>query len=359
MYLNKFLSISGIILSVSALLSLVLPLFSFRILETEMIIRGYNVVEFSPWGSIVLVAPILLIGLMLSKLKYSFKTIGILSLLILDFFALSDAYSVSYTWALQETTNSVQPHAYHLFYALAFVLSGFCFYMECNYCRKGNKMKIKDFFLKDDIKAEPIDYTKEKFFLCSKLYEFAKYKENGDEINSKCNICFATSEGYFATLDDNDNAEYHNVEVLGDNTAIGFVIKNMPTGIFGRFYEDFDFRKEIEMKIKEYPDIKKGKAEIWAPTEDGFVKSPTQISPLYIDDVKLKIDDALPREDMIGSVVVQDGELVAIVTEYDGENKEYKCITAELMAIDLCRKIYEQRVSEALNERKSKKQISN
>ena len=117
--------------------------------------------------------------------------------------------------------------------------------------------------------------------------------------------------------------------------------------------------KQQKVKIKEYTDINKGKAEIWAPSEDGFVKLPAQISPVDIDDVKLKIDDALPREDMIGSVVVQDGELVAIVTEYDGESEEYKCISAELMAVDLCRKIYERRVSETMNERKSKKQISN
>ena len=57
-------------------------------------------------------------------------------------------------------------------------------------------------------------------------------------------------------LNDKDNAKYLNVEVLGDDTAIGFVIGNMPTGIYGRFYEDFDFRKEIEMKIKEDYGIK-------------------------------------------------------------------------------------------------------
>lgn len=340
--IRKTFKYFSIVLSVFSLITLWFPAFSTRITDGEswnMVVRGYNLAEFSPWGSIVLLTPIVLILLVLSKLGNSLKTISLFTLCLIDGFALCDSLSKSYSWMTENTTGHVTVHGYQLIYAVLLLMAIIYLFIDCNFDLEGRL--IKDFFIKKEIDVDPIDYTKEKFFLCSKLYKLAKYKENGDEVNSKCAICFASSEGYFAAPNDNDSAEYLSVEVLGEDTAIGFVMKNMPTGIFGRFYEDFDFRKEIEMKIKEYPYIKKGKAEIWAPSEDGFVKLPAQISPLDIDDVKLKIDDALSREDMIGSVVVQDNELVAIVTDYDSETKEYKCIAAELMAIDLCRKIYE------------------
>ena len=124
--------------------------------------------------------------------------------------------------------------------------------------------------LKKKIDVETIDHTKEKFFLCSRPYKFAKYKENGDEVNSKCNIPLISSEGYFAALNDNDTSEYLNVEVLGEESAIGFVIENMPTGVYGRFYEDFDYKTDNAMKIKPYADIKDGNAEVWIPKSSLF-----------------------------------------------------------------------------------------
>ena len=41
--------------------------------------------------------------------------------------------------------------------------------------------------------------------------------------------------------------------------------------------------------------------------------------------------------------------LVGFVTEYEAENGEYKCISAEMIAIDLCCKIYEHKVRQAMN----------
>lgn len=359
MYINKVLRVIGVVLVLFSLLCLSFPIFSTNLTDGEswhMVVRGYNMVEFSPWGSIVLIAPILLIGLMLSKLKYSFKIIGIFSLLMMDCFALSSAYSSTYKWVLQEATGYVHLHMNQLFYILALFLSFVCFYIECNYFSEGNKMKIENVFLKDEkIKVEPVDYRTEKFYLCNKAYDSAKYKENGDVVKDKSTVCFATSDGYFAALDDSDTNEYFTVELLENDSAIGFMMGNMPTGVYGVFYEDYNFRRDLEVGILTFDHIEKDGALVWIlddDDEDGAMGRvvDVQVTANTPQDIRVKIINE-SNENILGCAVIQGLSLVGFVTEYDAKNDEYNCISAEMMAIDLCRKIYEHKVHQAMHER--------
>ena len=362
MCINKFLRVIGAVLALFSLVCLSFPIFSTNITDGEswhMVVRGYNMVEFSPWGSIVLILPLLIIGLMISKLKDSIKTIGILGLLMLDCFALSNAYSSTYKWVLQEATGYVQLHMNQLFYILALFLSCVCLYIECNYFSEGNKMKIENVFLKDEkIKVEPIDYRTEKFYLCNKVYDSAKYNENGDVVNDKSTVCFVTNEGYFAALDDNDNNEYFTVELLEQDGAIGFIMGNMPTGVYGVFYEDYNFRRDLEVGILPFGHIEKDGALAWIlddNDEDGAAGHvvDVEVTANSLQDIRVKLCGE-SNENILGCAVVQGISLVGFVTEYDAENHEYKCISAELLAVDLCRKIYEHRVHQAMNEQSQK-----
>lgn len=358
MYINKVLRVIGVVLALFSLLCLSFPIFSTNITDGEswhMVVKGYNMVEFSPWGSIVLITPVLLVGLMLSKLKYNFKTIGIFSLLMLDCFALSSAYSATYKWVLQQATGYVHLHMNQLFYILALFLSCVCFYIGCNYFSEGNKMKIENVFLKDEnIKVEPVDYRTEKFYLCNKAYDSAKYNENGDVVNDKSTICFATNEGYFAALDDKDSDEYFTVELLEQDGAIGFIMGNMPTGIYGVFYEDYNFRRDLEVDILPFDRIEKDGALVWILVDDdedgaaGHVVD-VQVTANSLQDIRVKICGE-SNENILGCAVMQGLSLVGLITEYDAENHEYKCISAELLAVDLCRKIYEHRVLEKIRQ---------
>lgn len=362
MYINKVLRVIGVVLALFSLLCLSFPIFSTNLTDGEswhMVVRGYNMVEFSPWGSIVLIVPILFIGLMLSKLKYSFKTIGIFSLLMMDCFALSSAYSSTYKWVLQEATGYVHLHMNQFFYILALFLSCVCFYFECNYFTEGKKMKIENVFLKEEkTKVEPIDYRTEKFYLCNKMYDSAKYKENGDVVNDKSTVCFATNEGYFAALDDNDSNEYFTVELLEQDGAIGFMMGNMPTGIYGVFYEDYNFRRDLEVGILQFDRIERDGALVWIldDVEDGAAGRvvDVQVTANSLQDIRVKILGE-SNENILGCAVVQGLSLVGFVSEYDAEKHEYKCISAELLAVDLWRKIYEHRVLEKMRERKLKR----
>ena len=359
MNIRKVLKVIGVIFAAASILCLFLPIFSTRITEGEawtMVIKGYNMTEFSPWGSVVLISPLIFIGLLFSKVKNSMKTFVLLILLLIDSYALSNAYSATYKWVLEAATGYVQPHPNHLLYTLALLISSVCIYMVCNYCLGGKKMNIKEFFLKDEkIEVEPIDYRTEKFYLCNKVYDSAKYKENGDVVNDKSTVCFATNEGYFAALDDSDTDEYFTVELLEQDGAIGFMMGNMPTGIYGVFYEDYNFRRDLEVSILPFDHIKNDGALVWIlddDDEDGAAGRvvDVQVTANTIKDIRVRVIGE-SNENIIGCAVVQGLSLVGFVTEYDAENREYKCISAELLAVDLCRKIYEHSVLTAMRER--------
>lgn len=342
------------VLALLSLASLSLPIYSTYITDGEacdMVIKGYNLVEFSPWGGVVLLAPLVLLGLMLSKLKSSVKTIGLLGLLLLNSVALCGATSAAYSWITNIATGFVKPHMGHLIYALLLFLAMVCLWLLYNALQ--DKTNIKNFFLKEDISLEPVDYKREKFYWFNRICDFAKYKENGETKMGESVLCFATSEGYFAALNDEDTEQYFNIEVVDDNGAFAFVMGAMPTGIYGMFYEGQEFLKDPDMQVKLrlFDDIDSGEAELRIPDKKGgFTCDEVKVSPHSPDNIIVSSIDGLEDPPAIGAAVMQGEELIAFVTEYDAEKHEYKCVAAEMIAIDLCRKIYEHKVYQAMKQ---------
>ena len=359
MSLKRILRFLCAFLTLLSLASLSLPIYSTYITDGEacdMVIKGYNLVEFSPWGGIVLLAPFVLLGLMLSKLKSSIKTIGLFGLLLLDGVALCGATSAAYSWITDIATGFVEPRMGHLIYATLLFLLMLCLWVSYNVLP--DKISIKNFFLKEDIAVEPVDYKKEKFYWCNRICDFAKYKENGETTMGESSLCFATSEGYFAALNDEDAKQYFNIEVVDNEGAFAFVMGTMPTGIYGMFYEGQEFLKDPDMQVelRLFDDIDIGEAELRIPDKNGgFTCDEVKVSPLAPDNIIVSSIDGLEDPPAIGAAVMQSGELIAFVTEYNAEKHEYKCISAEMMAIDLCRKIYEHRVYQEIVEKELSK----
>ena len=158
-------------------------------------------------------------------------------------------------------------------------------------------MKIENVFLNDrKPMVEPVDYRKEKFYLCNKIYDSAKYNENGDVVNDKSTICFATSDGYFAALDDNDTNEYFTVEILEQDGAIGIMMGNMPTGVYGVFYEDYNFRRDLEVEILSLDHIEKDGALVWILDDDDADGAMGRVVDVQVtantpEDIRVKILD--------------------------------------------------------------------
>ena len=149
--IRKSFKYFSIIFSVCALVTLYLPLFSTRITDGEswdMVVRGYNTVDFSAWGSVVLLTPIVLILLIISKLRKNIKTLSILSLCLLDGFALCDSISKTYSWMTENATGYITIHNNHLIYAVLLLIAGIYFFIDCNFDLEGRF--IKDVFIKKE-----------------------------------------------------------------------------------------------------------------------------------------------------------------------------------------------------------------
>lgn len=137
MHINKILKFMSITLTLFSLASLSLPIYSTHItngVACNLVIRGYNLVEFSSWGGIVVLAPLVLLGLMLSGLNNNIKTIGLLGLFILDGVALCCSTSAAYKWICEVSTTFVELHMNHLVYALLYFIAMICFYIINNAC---------------------------------------------------------------------------------------------------------------------------------------------------------------------------------------------------------------------------------
>ena len=352
---KKFLKFTATLFSMITALSLILPIFSTYITGAEawnMVVRGYNLIEFSPWGSVVFVAPLILVGLIFSDLKNKVKTVGMLALALVDSFALNASVIATYKWVSEQATGAIELQFGLLIYVIFMLLAEVSFFLSIK-CRKGAKINMKDFFLKKEHNIEPVEFEKQKFYLHNRLHDFVKYRKDGEDTTVKSVICFANEDGYFAMLNDGDKETYCDIEPLENENAIGFLIDEMPTGLYGIFYEDFDFKDETSINIRKFDEIDEGEAEVWIPQETGgFVKDAASVKLLDVDNIRLKTSDDEFDTSMIGSAVIQGCELIAIVTGYDSEKREYICISAEMIAIDLCRKIYEHRVFMAMNARK-------
>ena len=351
MKIRKWFKYVGIMLSIVSLYSLSLPVYSTYITDGEacdMVIKGYNLVEFSPWGGIVLLTPLALLGLMLSKLKPAIKTIGLFGLLLLDGVALCGASISAYSWITGIATGFVEPCMGHLIYALLFVLATFCFWTSCNF-----SLNLRDLLPKKELSTNPVEHTQENFYWCNQICDFAKYKEDGETTIDEGVLCIATSEGYFAGLMDDDPKQYHTVEALENNEAVAFVMGTMPTGIYGCFYESKEFLNDSDMQIdiRPFKDINWGDAQLRIPNKSGgFSCGEVKVFPYAPDRIVVGWIDGLEDPPAIGAAVMQDGEVIAFVTKYDAEHHKYRCISAELMVADLCRKINEQKVLEAIHE---------
>lgn len=135
MRLEKVMKAVSVLSALLAMATLFGPIYSTYIAEGEscnMIVKGYNLVEFSPWGSVVLLAPLVLVALTLSKLKPTVKAVGTLALLLLTGVALSGSVVAAHTWICGVATGFVEPQGHHLIYALFLLVAVACSWVSTN-----------------------------------------------------------------------------------------------------------------------------------------------------------------------------------------------------------------------------------
>lgn len=147
MQMKKIFKISAVVFCVLALLSLLLPFYTTYSDGGEsynMVVRGYNAVEFSAWGGMLIVLPITLIGIMFGNFKNKFKQFcaAVLPIIIwISVFYASDAMSA---WVQNAADGYVNTTGFAIIYPLLMLSASIMFYLSC-----GNFKTVKEFFVKN------------------------------------------------------------------------------------------------------------------------------------------------------------------------------------------------------------------
>lgn len=126
---KKIYKWSAIVLSVAGYLTLLLPL--AKVTERDgctMIIRGFNMVEFSPWGSIVLSVPLIIIAILFSHMEKTHKTIGLISVQLLNSVGLYNSINKAYEWINSISPEYIHRETYPILYGALILISLICLY---------------------------------------------------------------------------------------------------------------------------------------------------------------------------------------------------------------------------------------
>lgn len=204
----------------------------------------------------------------------------------------------------------------------------------------------------------------ESVFLSAIQYLFVRtQKESGAILSEGC-VSFVTSQGFFAALghnEDRDSPPYMDAELVAQHIdsnepiQAGKVLLSQPSGLYGAFYDDYEPPVFSSLQVASMQDIIVGKsAELWMPigTSEprvfrGVVAAlfPDKLHPVLFE----IIDSLFPGATFgcSGSVIVQDGKIVAVVAGANSNPaKLLYCTAAERMVDDLTQMIHELSISE-------------
>lgn len=116
-----------IIIGVAVFAMCGLPLMSTYLHGGEsctLMIRGYNLVEYSAWGIVPLAAPLLIIAIFLGVQRESFREIEILALLLGSLVSYVHGFNSARTWMYSIADSHVSFHPAFSLYPFAIVVFG-------------------------------------------------------------------------------------------------------------------------------------------------------------------------------------------------------------------------------------------
>lgn len=134
--MKKITKIIGVMFLVLAIWSLSFVIYETTLTDGEtckMVLKGFSILEFSPWASFVITVPLLMLGTMFSKLKDNTKTLLTSSLCAFDIFCLYIAHSATREWIYGIATGFVyNTSSMLMIYAVLLLIATMLFYTSCN-----------------------------------------------------------------------------------------------------------------------------------------------------------------------------------------------------------------------------------
>ena len=112
------------LISAAAALLCAFPLMSAYSGGTEscdLIVRGFNLMEFSAWGSVCLFAPLLIPGILLGGQSRAAQEVEIICLLLVNIVCYSHSFNAARAWLAENSTTLITYHPNMLWYPSAFI----------------------------------------------------------------------------------------------------------------------------------------------------------------------------------------------------------------------------------------------
>lgn len=158
--MKKVTRIIGVLFLAFAIYSLSFTIYKTTLTDGEtckMVLNGFSILKFSPWASFVITIPLLMLGIMFSKLKDNKKMLLTSGLCAFDIFSLYIAHSAAREWIYGIATGFVYNTSSMLgLYAISLMIATILFYISCN-ASKDQPFRIVPKFVED--------YMISKFFI--------------------------------------------------------------------------------------------------------------------------------------------------------------------------------------------------
>ena len=123
----------GMIFNFASYIPLLFPIYSTKVdgeFGYDLIVRGFNFVEFSPWGSLLITMPLILVAIAYLKVKHSTQNLLLIPFYMLNTITVYNANAAADKWVRSATDNFVLCKPYTLFYLLFIFIALLCLYIH-------------------------------------------------------------------------------------------------------------------------------------------------------------------------------------------------------------------------------------
>ena len=346
---KKITKIIAIIFAVLAAVSLTFPIYETTFTDGEsmtLLLRGYDLYEFSAWGVLAILLPLLIVCIMFSKFNDRIKSALILGTFVLGSISVQISNTAMRDWIYGEATGTVQHFGglvtYVSFYFCAFV---FCFIycLRKTYSKFPSIEDFRDYLYSEKIILDSKSIFEKDYLLYNKPCKIIRNDKRATIKEVNANVLFATPDRYFIT---NESDDYNNDEIEVEGETVGFAYKNTDIlGLVNVFYPDAELTSCEKIKVMPESEISSGEAELY------YNGKRTKINLSVKEDKVFGISATLCEDnydigEICGGVILQNGKLAAVATYYDEKRKVIICENAEKHARKLSKAIYEQELFE-------------
>ena len=133
---KKTFKISGTVFAILTFIILFFPwVYAYHSGEVEccdFTTTGFGLTEFSAWGTIIFILPILILGITCSKLGEKTKTMFLFGLYLLGSISFYYATSIGIEWLKEVSTEYVRPKSCMFLYPIFMFFSLLSFYFSYN-----------------------------------------------------------------------------------------------------------------------------------------------------------------------------------------------------------------------------------